>query len=53
MARMDEDTLCSALEIRQVLLWTVHNTAVETTHSVSLSAMQTVRVAPGHGFRIH
>jgi hypothetical protein len=50
MARMDTNTPSSALEIPLVALLPVQHLTMETTDSVSVPVMQTICVAPGHGF---
>ena len=50
MAQMDGNTLFSALEIPLVALSAVYHLLVETTSSVSVPVMQTMRVTPGRGF---
>lgn len=52
MARMDEGTLSSALEIPQVVLSPVKHSTTEATPNVSVLVMKTMRVALGHGFLI-
>lgn len=50
MARMDTNTLSSALEIPLVVLSPVRRLTMETTDNVLVPVMQTMRVVPGHGF---